>query len=84
MDRGLTDPAGRVDDLIPLLADPEDPRLPRTAFGAYTAEKFEQDFLVFNDGRPLDASVSERKDTGQAQPPRNERICTSYSKVEPS
>ncbi|MEH3066221.1 MAG: FAD-dependent tricarballylate dehydrogenase TcuA [Methylobacterium radiotolerans] len=41
------------DDLIPLLVDPEDPRLPRTDFGAYTAQKFEADLLGFNDGRPL-------------------------------
>lgn len=41
------------DDLLPLLADPEDPRLLRTDFGRYTAEQFGQDLLGFNDGRPL-------------------------------
>jgi len=41
------------DDLVPLLADPGDPRLPRTDFGAYTAAQFESDLLGFNDGRPL-------------------------------
>ncbi|MCJ2140445.1 FAD-dependent tricarballylate dehydrogenase TcuA [Methylobacterium sp. E-066] len=41
------------DDLLPLLADPDDPRLPRTDFGAYTAQTFESDLLGFNDGRPL-------------------------------
>ncbi|MEM7303154.1 MAG: FAD-dependent tricarballylate dehydrogenase TcuA [Pseudomonadota bacterium] len=41
------------DDLIPLLKDPDDPRLPVTDFGSYSAEKFEQDLLGFNDGRPL-------------------------------
>jgi tricarballylate dehydrogenase len=40
-------------DLLPLLADREDPRLPLTDFGAYTAQKFEEDLLAFNDGRPL-------------------------------
>ena len=41
------------DDLLPLLEDPDDPRLPDTEFGAYTAEKFASDLLGFNDGRPL-------------------------------
>ncbi len=41
------------DDLLPLLADPDDPRLPRTDFGQYTAERFKADLLGFNDGRPL-------------------------------
>jgi len=41
------------DDLIPLLTDPDDTRLPNTEFGSYTAEKFETDLLGFNDGRPL-------------------------------
>lgn len=41
------------EDLLPLLRDPSDPRLPRTDFGAYTAEKFGEDLLGFNDGRPL-------------------------------
>ena len=41
------------DDLLPLLAGPADPRLPRTEFGSYTAERFGADLLGFNDGRPL-------------------------------
>ncbi len=41
------------DDLLPLLEDPDDPRLPDTEFGSYTAEKFAADLLGFNDGRPL-------------------------------
>lgn len=42
-----------TDDLMPLLADPEDPRLPLTDFGSYTTQKFADDLLGFNDGRPL-------------------------------
>lgn len=42
-------------DLMPLLADPGDPRLPQTDFGSYTAERFGADLLGFNDGRPLSA-----------------------------
>lgn len=41
------------EDLLPLLQDPGDPRLPSTDFGSYTAQKFEGDLLGFNDGRPL-------------------------------
>ncbi len=41
------------DELLPLLKDPDDPRLPRTEFGSYTREKFGADLLGFNDGRPL-------------------------------
>lgn len=41
------------EDLLPLLQDPEDPRLAETDFGAYTAETFGADLLGFNDGRPL-------------------------------
>ncbi|MEL7260171.1 MAG: FAD-dependent tricarballylate dehydrogenase TcuA [Pseudomonadota bacterium] len=41
------------EDLLPLLRDPEDDRLPRTDFGSYTQEKFGADLLGFNDGRPL-------------------------------
>lgn len=40
-------------ELLPLLKDPNDPRLPDTDFGSYTADKFSQDLLGFNDGRPL-------------------------------
>ncbi|MEM6941952.1 MAG: FAD-dependent tricarballylate dehydrogenase TcuA [Pseudomonadota bacterium] len=42
-------------DLMPLLRDPEDPRLPSTDFGSYTADKFGSDLLGFNAGRPLSA-----------------------------
>ena len=41
------------DDLMPLLRDGEDPRLPDTDFGSYTVDKFSQDLLGFNDGRPM-------------------------------
>ena len=40
-------------ELLPLLRDPEDPRIARTEFGSYTEEKFGADLLGFNDGRPL-------------------------------
>ncbi|APX12539.1 FAD-dependent tricarballylate dehydrogenase TcuA [Tateyamaria omphalii] len=54
-------------DLIPLLRDPDDPRLPRTDFGSYTADKFGADLLGFNDGRPLSPEqqtlISESYDT---------------------
>ena len=41
------------DDLIPLLLNPDDERIPRTEFGTYTAEKFGTDLMGFNDGQPL-------------------------------
>jgi tricarballylate dehydrogenase len=41
------------EELIPLLLDPEDERIPNTEFGTYTREKFAADLLHFNDGRPL-------------------------------
>ena len=41
------------DDLLPLLADPGDPRLASADFGSYTAERFAGDLLGFNEGRPL-------------------------------
>lgn len=41
------------DDLIPLLRDPNDPRLATTDFGSYTTDKFASDLLGFNGGRPL-------------------------------
>ena len=41
------------DDLLPLLANPDDSRIPVTDFGSYTAEKFKADLLGFNEGRPL-------------------------------
>ncbi len=47
-----------VDDLLPLLADPDDNRLPSTDFGSYTVEQFGNDLLGFNDGREL--SVEQR------------------------
>lgn len=42
-----------ADDLMPLLKDPEDPRLAVTDFGGYTQAKFSEDLLMFNGGRPL-------------------------------
>ena len=41
------------DDLLPLLANPNDPRVPNSDFGSYRAEKFRADLLGFNDGAPL-------------------------------
>lgn len=41
------------DALLPLLANPDDPRIPNTDFGTYTAQKFSDDLLGFNEGRPL-------------------------------
>ena len=40
-------------DLLPLLKNPDDPRLAATDFGSYTQEKFAADLEGFNDGRPL-------------------------------
>jgi len=42
-----------ADDLLPLLKDPDDPRLDKTDFGGYTKAKFADDLLMFNGGRPL-------------------------------
>ncbi|QDA36940.1 FAD-binding dehydrogenase (plasmid) [Paracoccus liaowanqingii] len=42
-----------IDDLMPLLADLTDPRLEVTDFGSYTTQRFSDDLLGFNDGRPL-------------------------------
>lgn len=41
------------DDLVPLLQNPDDPRLAVTDFGGYAEAKFADDLLSFNDGRPL-------------------------------
>jgi tricarballylate dehydrogenase len=46
-------------DLLPLLENPDDERLPRTDFGQYTAERFKADLLAFNDGRPLTVEQQE-------------------------
>ncbi len=43
------------DDLLPLLQNPDDPRLEVTDFGGYSKAKFAEDLLGFNDGRPLSA-----------------------------
>lgn len=42
-----------AEELLPLLSEREDPRLAKTDFGSYTKEKFGDDLLGFNDGRPL-------------------------------
>jgi tricarballylate dehydrogenase len=42
-----------ADDLLPLLADPDDPRLATTDFGSYPTDRFAADLLGFNDGRSL-------------------------------
>lgn len=44
-----------AEDLLPLLSNPDDPRLARTEFGGYTRENFAKDLLAFNGGRPLSA-----------------------------
>ncbi|MEM6640196.1 MAG: FAD-dependent tricarballylate dehydrogenase TcuA [Pseudomonadota bacterium] len=41
------------EELMPLLLNREDERLPWTDFGDYTAEQFSSDLLNFNDGQPL-------------------------------
>lgn len=41
------------DDLLPLLAHPDDPRVAKSDFGCYSAETFAADLLKFNDGEPL-------------------------------
>ena len=40
-------------DLLPLVRNQDDPRLPDTDFGSYTKAKFAADLLGFNDGRDL-------------------------------
>lgn len=40
-------------DLLPLLSKPDDPKIPRTDFGAYSQHKFSADLLGFNDGAAL-------------------------------
>ena len=42
-------------DLLPLLRNPDDPRVQNADFGSYDIEKFSGDLLGFNDGRPLSA-----------------------------
>lgn len=42
-----------AEDLLPLLKDPDDPRLAKTDFGGYSKAKFTEDLLMFNGGRPL-------------------------------
>ena len=43
------------EELIPLLTNPHDKRISRTDFGSYTQQKFSDDLLGFNEGRPLSA-----------------------------
>lgn len=42
-----------VDDLLPLLRDPDDPRLATADFGSYTTDQFSIDLHGFNEGRDL-------------------------------
>jgi tricarballylate dehydrogenase len=42
-----------AEDLLPLLKNPNDPRLATTDFGGYTKAKFGEDLLAFNGGRDL-------------------------------
>ncbi|MGY8902413.1 MAG: FAD-dependent tricarballylate dehydrogenase TcuA [Flavobacteriales bacterium] len=41
------------EDLLPLLADPNDARVAISDFGQYSPEKFKTDLLGFNEGAPL-------------------------------
>ncbi len=41
------------EDLLPLLEDPDDPRVPLTDFGSYPTTRFADDLLSFNDGQAL-------------------------------
>ena len=41
------------DDLLPLLANPQDPRVAIADFGTYSLDKFKSDLLKFNDGASL-------------------------------
>ncbi|MEM6760327.1 MAG: FAD-dependent tricarballylate dehydrogenase TcuA [Pseudomonadota bacterium] len=43
----------RSDELLPLLATPDDPRVAISDFGSYTSEKFADDLRGFNDGEDL-------------------------------
>ena len=43
------------EELFPLLTNPHDKRISRTDFGSYTQQKFSDDLLGFNEGRPLSA-----------------------------
>ncbi len=54
------------DDLQPLIKDRCDPRLARTDFGSYSAERFANDLLSFNGGRPL--SPEQRRLVDQSLP----------------
>ena len=40
-------------DLLPLLSNPSDKRIPDTDFGTYTKDKFSIDLLEFNEGESL-------------------------------
>ena len=44
---------GESNDLLPLLAHPDDPRVPMSDFGSYPVETFAADLLKFNDGEAL-------------------------------
>lgn len=72
------------EDFTPLLADPTDPRLPNTDFGAYTQDTFANDLLGFNDGRPLSdeqtALVSRSNETVAWLASHNVRFEPIYSR----
>ncbi|MEM6619777.1 MAG: FAD-dependent tricarballylate dehydrogenase TcuA [Pseudomonadota bacterium] len=42
-----------TEEILPLLAHPDDPRVAKSDFGAYPQAQFEADLLGFNEGRPL-------------------------------
>ena len=43
------------DEILALLADPDDPRVARSDFGTYPVDAFERDMLTFNGDQPLNA-----------------------------
>ena len=53
-----------IDDLMPLLQNPNDPRSDVTDFDGYTRSKFKQDLLGFNGGRKL--SVEQERLIGES------------------
>ena len=42
-----------TEELLPLLASPDDPRIANTNFGKYNEKKFAEDLSGFNQGKPL-------------------------------
>ncbi len=72
------------EELLHLLNDPNDQRLEVTDFGSYPKEKFENDLLGFNDGRPLSPQqkilISNSKETIQWLADHNIKFDPIYSR----